>query len=256
MRTFSLLILLAILTIASSASANPCANGQCPVPRWQAVTPSATPPNAANLSPRVRSATCRILHTTARGDSWGSGTYVRADAASCIVLTCAHLFRDGTGRTQVWFDNGNAQNARVASIDRQHDLAALILDTPPRASPAALARGGPQPGELVFGCGFGHRGRFRCQPGIVVGKVDGPNQIISMRVRAADWSLDETHKATGPTSYGWDTPPGSFDFTLSNTVASWFMNFRIDEMGIWSDRILTPGQQDFLFGAGRGRMLL
>lgn len=90
----------------------------------------------------------------------------------------------------------------------------------------------------------------------VVGKVDGPNQIISIRVRAADYSLDQTHTATGPTSYGWDTPPGSFAYTLTNTAATWYMNFQLDDIGIWSDHILTPGQEDFLFGAGRGRLLL
>jgi len=90
----------------------------------------------------------------------------------------------------------------------------------------------------------------------VVAKVDGPNQLISLRVRAADGSSDVTQSAVGPDKYGWELAPGSYNLFIRNTVATWFMNFRIDELGIWSDQILTLGQEDFLFGAGRARELL
>ncbi|REJ66206.1 MAG: hypothetical protein DWQ31_15545 [Planctomycetota bacterium] len=89
-----------------------------------------------------------------------------------------------------------------------------------------------------------------------MGQVDGPHQKIRMRVRAADWSLDETHLATGPASYDWATSTGNYTLSIRNSIASAFVNFRIDEIGVWSDRILTAGQENFLFSSGRGRRLL
>jgi len=89
-----------------------------------------------------------------------------------------------------------------------------------------------------------------------VGRVDGPNQQISMRVRAADGSLNETHTATGPASYDWATPPGNYSLSIRNSNGALNVEYRIDELGIWSDQVLTIGQENYLFGAGRGRELL
>lgn len=159
----ALSIILALL-VAAPSYANPCANGRCPIPRWQAVIPGHESP-----SPQLRTATCRIHHQTGRGRSWGSGTLVRTDNETCVLLTCAHLFRDGDGKTTVWFSDGSHQPATLLGIDRQHDLAALSVEVTSVANGVELAASDPQHGDVVYGCGYGQTGRFRCQAGSVVG---------------------------------------------------------------------------------------
>lgn len=177
--------LLVALLMASPAGAQLCPKGQCPTPpwnaapRWQAVPlrPGGAPGNRTPRFPslqRVRAATCRILHETSHGRSWGSGTLVNTENAGTIVLTCAHLFRDGAGKTRVWFTGGGAHSATLIDLDTNHDLAALKIDLKrdehlPSTSAVDIADHAPPAGVLVHGCGFGKAGRFRCQSGTVLG---------------------------------------------------------------------------------------
>ena len=163
------LTLLIAMLMASPTFADSCPNGRCLVPRWQAATPSLPNPSPHLPTVQLRTATCRILHETGRGRSWGSGTLVRTDDARCVVLTCAHLFRDGVGRTRIWFPGGNRLDANLAGIDQQHDLAALAINIESDERAVDLATSSPQPGEVVFGCGYGQTGSFRCQGGTVIG---------------------------------------------------------------------------------------
>ncbi len=169
----SSLTILATLAFVGPLHAETCPDGRCPIPQWQ-------PPIAKTKRPlpRLRTASCRINHRTGRGRSWGSGTLLQTDGGEIVVLTCAHLFRDGKGQTTVWFANGQTAAATIIGTDTINDLAALSVLLPLSATnaprdgaalfPVTLATEEPQFGDTLTSCGFGSRGQYRSQAGAVI----------------------------------------------------------------------------------------
>lgn len=74
----------------------------------------------------AQAAPCRVHNYLANGTaSVGSGTLVDVTASGerGLVLTCAHLFAEGTGRVVVEFPGGRTHGGLVVNVDRDADLA-------------------------------------------------------------------------------------------------------------------------------------
>lgn len=155
-------ILLAIFILGCIAEAvivpwacgQDCADGSCRI----------SGPTPTNPHPAV----CRINNTVGRMSNLGTGTLIEASNGRGVVLTCAHLFREGVGNITVKFADGSFYEARMLGRDATWDLAALEI-TAPAASPVAIADGYPRRGEPVKSCGYGPNGQYACNSGRVLG---------------------------------------------------------------------------------------
>jgi hypothetical protein len=160
--TFHLLSCLLAVRVAAASLvlAADCPTGDCPL----------APPAAANDIAVDARPIARIENTTAAGRSYGSGTLVDVDGSSGLVVTCAHLFRDGTGTIIVMFPERSRHSARLVKIDHDADLAALAISVP-AATPVEIATDYPQQGDPLVSCGYGSDGRLGCNRGQVLGYV-------------------------------------------------------------------------------------
>lgn len=113
-------------------------------------------------------AVVRIVNESAGLQSLGSGTLVAGDGRSGTVLTCAHLFREGSERVRVAFAGGSPLAAELIGIDEAWDLAALHIAAP-RVTPVRIAQQPPVPGEPLRSCGYGPDGRYWCNAGRALG---------------------------------------------------------------------------------------
>lgn len=182
MRTLTtILIAAAVLVMAVRAPASDCPTGQCPLlPNAPQTAPPhiASPVSPANNIQVDARPIARIENTTAAGRMLGSGTLIAVHGASGIavgdktgiVLTCAHLFRDGVGSVTVSFPDAPAVSGRVLKLDQAADLAAIAIPAP-AIEPVELAQQYPEQGEPVVSCGYGSDGRLFCNRGQVLGYV-------------------------------------------------------------------------------------
>lgn len=133
-----------------------------------------------SIGQSVQGAVCRVYNEYRGSSSVGSGTLIdkRADGQEGLVLTCAHLFREGTGRIIVEFSNGKRHLANLIDVDHQADLAALAIANPSAQSvvvaEASLAQG------KFHACGYGPQGIYRCAVGSVTGQAASTGQMSLM----------------------------------------------------------------------------
>ncbi|MBN2022488.1 MAG: trypsin-like peptidase domain-containing protein [Pirellulales bacterium] len=139
-------------TMATRSTTAQCLGGGCPV--YEPAHP----------------AVVRIENAVPPGANLGSGTLVATDDRRSVVLTCAHLFREGAGAIRVAFADGQAFEAKLLATDPTWDLAALAI-APVSAQPVTIARDAPRPGEPLRSCGWGPDGRYRCNEGAARGYV-------------------------------------------------------------------------------------
>jgi len=119
----------------------------------------------------------------------GSGTLVdvTSDGSQGLVLTCAHLFREGVGQLVVEFPGGKRHGARLVAIDHQADLAALAIANP--TSEPVRVNLLPTNGEPLRACGYGSQGNYRCMTGNIIGEAvaEGQHSLqIAGAVRSGD----------------------------------------------------------------------
>ncbi len=136
-----------------------------------------------------RESVCRVENRAGNARSLGSGTLVHTtdDRGEGLILTCAHLFREGTGELLVTFADGRSHGAKLVEIDHQADLAALAIARP-AAEPVEIAPTVDR-GATLRACGFGPGGRYRCAVGPVVGQASDVGQVslmIADGVRSGD----------------------------------------------------------------------
>ncbi len=129
-----------------------CVDGRCPL---QTAPPALS---AADLRVDAR-AIARIVNQRGAVRSAGTGTLVDMDADGGLVITCAHLFREGTGAVRVTFPNQAPLAARVEKIDADADLAALSIPTT-TIEPVTVATAYPRRGDSLVSCGYGGDGRL------------------------------------------------------------------------------------------------
>ncbi len=165
MRQISLL-LIALCALAlvdgtsGQARAVDCPTGSCPLQ-----PPSSPAEVAVDARPIAR-----IENTTPAARAYGTGTLVDVDDDRGLVVTCAHLFREGVGTVRVSFPNRPAQTARVLKADHNADLAALAIP-PLELRPVEVAQQFPQRGDMLVSCGYGGDGRLWSNRGQALGYV-------------------------------------------------------------------------------------
>lgn len=145
-------VLLAVYLSLAVHSANAqCASGLC--------RPEAPP----------HPAVARIVNVLpGNGACYGSGTLVGSEQGKGLVLTCQHLFREGSAQITVCFPGGASAAATLLSANATWDLAALEISLP-TAMPVAISQQAPREGEPLRSCGFGPDGRYRCNSGRALG---------------------------------------------------------------------------------------
>lgn len=156
---------------------------------WLAVVLIALICSAAAYGQSTGSAVCRVHNRLGGFANVGSGTLVdkTEDGREGLVLTCWHLFREGTGQVVVQFDDGHSHGARVVALDRDADLAALAIANPRAESVGVNLTIGRH--AKLSACGFGHTGQYRCAVGINGGESRAPGQtslLVKGAVRSGD----------------------------------------------------------------------
>jgi len=144
-----------------------CPAGGCPnlqttapaTPTWQA-TSSAAP--AAAGDPAI----CQVTVAVGSTRSTTSGVYVTAH----LILTVAHVFRDGRGPITITSPAGDVQIGTLRRLDAAKDLAAIAVDAI-HPTPRKLARQHPTRHATVHAAGYGTTGRLRTWTGRVLGWV-------------------------------------------------------------------------------------
>ncbi len=86
----------------------------------------------------------------------GVGTLVGIDGTNGIVVTCAHIFENGSAGCWVEWSDGRHVNAQLLGVDRKFDIAALRAPNPSaKPVPLATAEECPGPGDMVEFIGHG-----------------------------------------------------------------------------------------------------
>ena len=118
----------------------------------------------ANASTGIHPAVARIVAPGDGSISYGSGTLVYADDVRGVVVTNWHVVNEATGPVSVHFPNGFYSLGTVQMIDRDWDLAAILIRKPPNVRPVPIAERPPQPGEMLTIAGYGS-GQYRAASG-------------------------------------------------------------------------------------------
>jgi hypothetical protein len=95
--------------------------------------------------------------------SYGSGTLVDAKGDFGLVVTNYHVINEATENISVIFPDGFYSLATVRKIDKNWDLAALVIKRP-AVSPVPMAQAAPRPGEPLTIAGYGS-GKYRAASG-------------------------------------------------------------------------------------------
>jgi len=114
------------------------------------------------------SAMVRVVHSLRPCRSYGSGTIIADDGRRAIVLSCAHLFREGSGRVLVRLSDGREIEAELLETDFTWDLAVLAMKSLGIA-PVRVSTVAPKPGDALRSCGFGSSGVYWCNAGTARG---------------------------------------------------------------------------------------
>lgn len=132
-------------------------------------------------------AVCRVTNQLGAFTNIGSGTLIDTSDTQGLVLTCAHLFTEGVGDIVVEFPGAKSHGARLVDLDREADLAALVIANPAHTS--ATVQFDVQPTDQLNACGFGPQKEYRCATGPIVGEANSAGQrsiLIGDAVRSGD----------------------------------------------------------------------
>ncbi|QEG37840.1 S1 family peptidase [Bythopirellula goksoeyrii] len=132
-------------------------------------------------------AVCRVTNRLGEITNVGSGTLVDKSDAQGLVLTCAHLFTEGVGEIVVEFPGTKSHGARLVDLDRDADLAAVVIANP--ANTTATVEFNFNQSDQLSACGFGPTGDYRCATGPIVGESNSTGQrsiLIGDAVRSGD----------------------------------------------------------------------
>jgi len=119
--------------------------------------------SARPTPPPRHPAVVRVVVPEGDSMSLGSGALVAINDTYGLVVTNWHVVRDGHGTATVIFPDGFRSTASVVRVDRDWDLAALVIWRP-RVRPIPLGDRRPVIGEPLWIAGYG-RGNYRISGG-------------------------------------------------------------------------------------------
>ncbi len=132
-------------------------------------------------------AVVRVQAIDGRESSHGSGTLVGVQGDYALVVTNWHVVREGTERVSVTFPDGFHTPARVLRMDKDWDLAALIIWNPGNTKPVTIADSTPKPGDSLTIAGYGS-GQYRAATGrctqYVAPRINFPYEMLEVSVQA------------------------------------------------------------------------
>jgi S1-C subfamily serine protease len=131
-------------------------------------------------------AVVRVMSPLADGAAFGSGTLVAVNRNCGLVVTNWHVVRDAAGQIFVTFPDGFRSGATVLRVDRDWDLAALVVWRP-SAAPVSLSANAPRPGDPLTIAGYGS-GDYRTASGrctqYVAPGTNRPFEMVELSARA------------------------------------------------------------------------
>ncbi len=143
-------------------------------------------PVAVHHNQRPHSAVVRVIASEQRGVSHGSGTLVDVQGKYGLVVTNWHVVRDASGPVTVRFPSGFQSGAQVIHMDKDWDLAALVIWRP-EVQPVAIAAQVPRPGDTLTIAGYGS-GNYREAAGkctqYVAPGLNLPFEMVEVAVEA------------------------------------------------------------------------
>ena len=158
-------------------------------------------PNNPNCGPEgcepkapagVNPAVCRIKNVigqevvTGSGEfmSYGSGTLIETANGRGLVVTCAHIFREGQGKVSCLFPDGKEYAASVVGDKTGADLTAMLI-ADPGITPIQVGMANPPVRAMVTAAGYGPDGRYLKQSGLVM-EVNQKELIMTGSARDGD----------------------------------------------------------------------
>lgn len=108
-------------------------------------------------------AVVRVVSPEHDGTAFGSGALIEVNELFGIVVTNWHVVRDAAGQVGVLFPDGFRSAATVMRVDRDWDLAALVVWRP-NVQPIRISSQVPRPGEMLTIAGYGS-GAYRAVSG-------------------------------------------------------------------------------------------
>ncbi len=108
-------------------------------------------------------AVARITAVEGKAVSQGSGTLVEVRGQRGLVVTNWHVIRDAKGPVVATFPDGFRSAATILKVDKDWDLAALLIWRP-NATPIAISAIAPRPGDVLTIAGYGS-GDYRAVTG-------------------------------------------------------------------------------------------
>lgn len=118
--------------------------------------------------------------------SYGSGTLVDVRDEFGLVVTNWHVVRDAAGPIEVVFPDGFRSLARPLKLDKDWDLAALVIWRP-QAKPVNIAASAPRSGDVLTIAGYG-QGAYRAATGrctqYVAPAANFPFEMVEVNVQA------------------------------------------------------------------------
>lgn len=117
----------------------------------------------ARVAPGIHPAIARIIAPGRGSVSYGSGTLVAARNQYGVVITNWHVISECTDQPLVLFPDGFHSPAVIGKVDRDWDLAALVI-WKPAAQPVPISAVAPAPGEPLTIAGYGS-GTYRAVGG-------------------------------------------------------------------------------------------
>jgi serine protease Do len=131
-------------------------------------------------------AVARIIVPEEDAIAYGSGTLVDARDQYGLVVTNWHVVRDSKGKVEVVFPSGFRSQARPLKVDKDWDLAALVIWRPP-IEPVHISAFPPKPGDLLTIHGYG-QGQYRIATGhctqFFAPKESFPCEMVELDVEA------------------------------------------------------------------------
>lgn len=185
-RGVAVLVVLALSLADSGAKSIAFARPVTTTPAAPAAALLAKPLDRVPLAQMPHPAVARVVAQERGAESHGSGTLVDVREDCGLVITNWHVIRDAVGDITVRFPNGFTSPARVRKVDKDWDLAALVIWRPP-IEPVSIARLTPRRGDLLTIAGYGP-GPYRAATGRCIQYVSPgirfPPEMVELSVEA------------------------------------------------------------------------